>query len=307
MTLEQKLRVGTLALLTTISAGNLFHNCEHKQNTPIAIKENTPIIPINNIATDAERLNAEFGYNLETKDLVALTRMLYFEGAYDPKNDTDTDKERSFTGIAEVIKNRYLFDTCNKLSPVENPFCAKNETHMYDGEKGLAAVIYKKNNGVHQFSSLNFHPDHFSEGSISKGVLNDRKQKLNQKELERAYNTLIGVLDGSIPPQTEGALYYKNSEATDEMNGKSVRWHDAQAFLFVENDCNNIQNIPTAIQDKLTNDINIKCRIEQPYLHDHTVNIGSHQFYTVQPAEDQRKEYIWDNNRGIKYNNGKRQ
>ena len=310
MNIRRAFRLGSLAFVSALVGANyLPSRCVVEG----PIVEPSPA-PVNSLQEEVDRLNAvDPGYALDTKDLTALTRMLYFEDKFDPKLDGDAEQTKGYVGVAEVILNRYLFDTCSDRAPVPNPTCGRENVHLqYDGHDGLVGIILKEHNGVHQFSSLSQSAQFFTDGSLEKGLnyVTGTKKKdgkdvpsyaLDQHQMELAYAALVGVLDGSIAPETDGALYYKNTAVTNAKNKHLVKWDDEKAFDDTQLECGAITHMPPGISD-LTG--NYKCRVETQYDHHYDRRIGSHDYYTVKEDTHARTEIVWDNAQGKTYVDG---
>ncbi len=292
MTASQTVRRGSLALVALLAGGNLLPNsCVNKKVVvapePVVVEE-----PVSSFGEQVERLNrVNPQYALTERDLVALTRMLYFEDKFDRKLPSDAEQKKGYAAVAEVIKNRFLFDTCGEHAPIKNPTCQSSERFVhYDGDQGLAAVIEQhaviSGQRIYQFTSQSDFSRYFTLASLAQGI--DFTRNTEEKhQIDLAYNALVGVLDGSISPLTEGALSYKNSDTTNQV------WNDKQVFLLPSDECDDLR-IPIGPKGRASvRDGSARCRIEQSYVHDRTKVIGSHDFYTV--VEGDRKEVVWDN------------
>ncbi len=249
-------------------------------------------------------------------DLVAITRMLYFEDWGDPLLHGDVKQAHGYAAIAEVIKNRQLFDLCAENAPVKNPTCGRSKVDtLYDGDKGLAAIIeqntIKKGKKIYQFTSQADFSEYFQADSLAKGMnyLIPKKDSagkpiqvnaFDSKHITLAYKTLVDVLEGKVSPLTQGALSYKN-------NGTSAYvWDDQEAMMVPSSDCSALKY---ALEEKAQTQVEqamqrgkAECRIEQQYVHDLTKQIGSHHFYTM--VKGDRREVIWDNSHRNTYENG---
>jgi len=296
MNLRQTFRLGSLGLVAALAGAKYLPlSCAPKE----AIVEPTPV-PQSPLQAEVQRLNdINPGYALTEKDLVKLARMVYFEDKFDSALDGDEAQKKGFAAVAEVILNRFLYDTCSSEAPVQNHTCTDAKPTMrYGSDKGLVGVILKEDKGTHQFSSLSpkWYGKFFTDDSISSGLYGPSFGVGERHQMDLAYSALVGVLDGSIAPQTEGALSYKNTDVTHKLNGKTITWHDQKAFGDTSTDCADITQQP----EKMGVASDIMCRVEQDFVHDRTVKIGGHDFYTVVPAG--RKEFVWAD--GCKYNDG---
>lgn len=301
MNMLQKFRWGCIGLVSLVAGGNLLPNScvRPKPITPVPVEE--PVIKLpseadsSTLAQDAKRLNERNPqYNLTETDLVALTRMLYFEDKFDPKLEGDIQQKKGYAAIAEVIKNRLLFDTCSQDSPVVNPSCGRDDvdTH-YDGHKGLSAIIdqhmqTKDKKKIYQFTSKADFSSYFTTNSLKKGLYETSFDAQEKHQVDLAYEALVGVLDTSIAPLTQGALYYKNSQKSDAINGRKIKWDGKKAFNDTLIDCSALQNKVR----KMDSAEDIECRIEREFDHDYTLSIGSHDFYTVTEDLTARREIV---------------
>ncbi len=289
MNLRRALRIGSLGLVTALAGANYLPSHCALQDI---IVEPTPVpTPQTSLQAEAQRLNdINPGYALTEKDLVRLARMVYFEDKFDSALQGDVEQKKGFAGVAEVIKNRFLYDTCSPKSPVQNHTCEKEKPIVrYGSENGLVGVILKENNGIHQFSSLSpkWYGNFLTNVSVSQGLYDSSFGTQEKHQMDLAYSALVGVLDGSIALQTEGALSYKNTEVTNKLNGRTVKWHDQKAFGAMSTDCNDLQYKPK----KMSSAREVTCRVETDFVYDQTKKIGGHDFYTV--VEGDTKEVVY--------------
>jgi len=326
MNFRQKLTAGSIGLMSVLTTGNIFHSFE-----PSKIEVKTPIINVdqiqestelkkdnkrnNNLKYDAETLN-KLGYDVNADDLATLTGILYYETFPDPAIRSTEEQRESLEGVANVILNRYLFDTCDKASPIINVDCDKSQ---YDGDKGLRAIVLKKNinkntgNIEHQFSCVNDHKQFFNTRSEERQKIIDgyhfnhldstKKSAFDSKIIRLAYESLLKVLSHQIKDPTNGALSYKNTNATNKLRGRFTKWNGKQVFTGVDFDCSHITQIPdeTVRRNIEKNNPSITCRTDISFVHDWVKKIGSHDFYTV---TKERKETIFDNNKGHRFDDG---
>lgn len=301
MNTRRAFRIGALSFVAAVAGANyLPSSCAYKK--PVVEPGPQPTDPLQD---QVDRLNdINPGYALEKNDLVALTRMLYFEDKFDPKFNSDAEQSGGYAAIAEVIKNRYLFDMCAPEAPVQNPTCGRDKPHtQYDGHDGLIGIITREHNGVHQFSSLSQYAPFFTPESLGQGLYDSSFGTQERHQIDLAYGALIGVLDGSISPETHGALYYKNTDVTNRKNGHLVKWDDEKAFDDTELDCSAITHVPSVIPGEVwTSAKDVKCRVERPFDHQYDLTIGSHDYYTVEEDADERTEFVWYD--GHKYVDG---
>lgn len=207
-----------------------------------------------------------------------LAKILYFE-TYDLPGAE---------AAAHVIRNRYLFDTCHPLSPLENFTCYDEPKAYFGGDKGLIGVVTKGNKGIHQFSCIDQNPTYF------RGKLDTNVQGLNSARLEKAHTALEGVLNNAIEDPTGGALFYKNSEISGQ------RWQDKIAFAASIKECDSLtQPLNDAQGNSLLLDDHARCLVDIVYKKDHSAYIEGHDFYTIRPM---RKETVYKN--GCKFVNG---
>lgn len=296
MNLRRALRIGSLAFVAALAGANyLPDGCAIKK--PVIVNPAPVPVPVSPLEADVVRLNALTpAYALTEKDLVRLARMVYFEDKFDSELHGDEAQKNGFAAVAEVINNRFLYDTCSPESPVHNPTCERDKIQtQYDGDKGLVGVILKEDHGVHQFSSLSAYESFFTPSSLGQGIYDSSFGAQEKHQMDLAYQALIEVLDGSVAPQTQGALSYKNTDVTSKLNGRAISWHDQKAFGDTSLDCKDITHRPA----KMKKATDVQCRVEADYNHDWTVKIGGHDFYTV-VAE--RAEFVWADS--CKYNDG---
>ncbi|MBI5797888.1 hypothetical protein HZA98_03220 [Candidatus Woesearchaeota archaeon] len=286
--MNRKFSLASLGICGLIAAGNCI---PHKAHVVQGLAPEHAVHESGALGDEVDRLAGK-GYSVTGSDLAALTRVLYFEDAGDSKLHGDEEQRQGYAAIAEVIRNRYLFDTCNADAPVKNPSCGNdNPRVMYGGDKGLRGIIFKENKGVHQFSSLGDHPEWFTKDSLGRG-LNARDSTgkvLDQHQLDLAYAALTAVFEGRTEDITNGALSYKNSAMSDAQNGKHITWHDQEVFGAVSTDCHELEHRSRLLAKALEGD-KVTCRIERNFVHDYTKNIGTHAFYTVR--EDDRREIV---------------
>lgn len=313
--LRRNFRRASLVFVSVLAAGNFLpESCAKKVVVAPPILEP---VPVSTLGRDVQRLNALHPeYNLSENGLVALTRMLYFEDWGDPLLHGDIEQAQGYAAIAEVIKNRHLFDLCAENASVKNPTCGRPKVDtLYDGDKGLAAIIeqntVKKGRKIYQFTSQADFADYFHVDSLARGInylipKKDDKGKtvhvhaFDAKNIALAYETLVDVLEGKIAPLTEGALSYKNNNTSPNV------WHDQEAMVVPSSDCSALEyGLEEKAQTEVEKGIQrgkVDCRIEQQYIHDYTKQIGSHHFYTM--VEGDRSEVIFDNSRRKTYVNG---
>ena len=297
MNFNRAFRIGALSLVAALAGANyLPENCAQK---PVIV-EPTPVSQTP-LEKEVQRLNAiNPEYALTEKDLIKLVRMVYFEDKFDDALVGDEAQKRGFAAVIEVIKNRFLYDTCSSEAPVQNYTCTRDRpVARYGANNGLIGVILKEDNGTHQFSSLSpqWYGSFFIDTSVRQGLYDASFGAQEKHQMDLAYQALVGILDGNIVSQTGGALSYKNTNVTHKLNGKTIQWHDQKVFGDTSRDCDEITKRPK----KMETAQDVECRVEQDFVHDWTVKIGGHDFYTVVFGE--RKEFVWADT--CKYNDGK--
>src|SRR3989344_4219280 len=179
-------RLACLSYLGAIAAGNFIPDGCAAKKVVVATKPAVPveeIAPTGDLGEDTERLNALHPeYKLAGNDLVALTRMLYFEDAGDRLLHGDAEQKKGYAAVAEVIKNRLFFDICSADAAVQNPTCGREKVQR------MYYLVPKK-----------------VEGKIVK----DTKSKtvsvpvFDEKQIALAYSAFLGVLEGNIDPLTD--------------------------------------------------------------------------------------------------------
>ncbi|HIH15643.1 MAG TPA: hypothetical protein HA360_00905 [Nanoarchaeota archaeon] len=316
-------RLACLSYLGAIAAGNFIPDGCAAKKVVVATKPAVPveeIAPTGDLGEDTERLNALHPeYKLAGNDLVALTRMLYFEDAGDRLLHGDAEQKKGYAAVAEVIKNRLFFDICSADAAVQNPTCGREKVQrMYDGDKGLAAIIeqniVRNNKKIYQFTSQSDFSEYFTVASLARGmnylvpkkvegkIVKDTKSKtvsvpvFDEKQIALAYSALLGVLEGNIDPLTDGALSYKNSGTSSQV------WDDTEIMKVSILDCSVLRRKVDKKARKAIQEGKAECRIEQSYVHDFTQKIGSHSFYTLEEGE--RREVVFDNSRGNAFVDG---
>ncbi len=313
--MNRKFSLACLGYLAALGAGNLFHGDEQEDGLKIEPQEqkerkvsstDPQEVTTKRIKDDVTRVNKIRNYNLTSDGLVALARTVYFEGSFDSQVDNNTELIASYGGIAQVILNRYLFDTCSKDSPLKNPNCENNGQYLFGGEKGIEGIVRKEVKGVHKFSCVDDHPHFYTRSSLDDGLNSatyfGRKKKnvqsLNVRRLRFAYNTLVNVLDGSIAENTGGAFYYKNNSATNQV------WTGDQAFVDANNSCQDLKYKPDKAAQALIEEGSKKvhCRVETSYELHYTINIGGHAYYKMVPSTT---ETVFDDKHRHTFVNGK--
>lgn len=322
----RRLSLGYIGLLGALAIGNLFGINEKKDEQDSLLQQETqehgqeknrekygsinnpPKVTFDQIKKDVAQLNTVRNYNLTSEGLVAVVRTVYFEGSYDSDVDNNNELLESYKGIAQVILNRFLYDTCSEKSPHVNLKCKTDEQYRFGGEKGVEGIIRKEVLGVHQFSCVDDHPYFYEKSSLDDG-LNSRtyfgKKKdnknvhdLNVKRLRFAYQAVIGVLDDSNPGRTGKAFFYKNTGASDQV------WDKVQAFMDVSDNCSQLKySVPAATQVLIDDKSKrVHCVIETSYDRDKTIEIGGHSYYALVPK---KTEIVFDNLHVMTYVNGK--
>jgi hypothetical protein len=143
--------------------------------------------------------------------LVYITRVVYFEGAYDSKARDVEDIKAGLVGITSVMYNRYLFDINRERNGLPRVF-SKDGGNLFD-------VVFhnapNKFGGVTwQFSAI---PDNVSYFSSDQTLTLDTG-KMNADRTLLCYDALIAVLMGKNPDNTNAALFYQNPSRADSHN-----------------------------------------------------------------------------------------
>jgi len=153
---------------------------------------------------------------------IYLTRVLYFEGGWDPKAKTDDQLKEGLEGIASVIYNRYKYDTDREDNGKKRQFSRKGD-NLFD----LAFLHGKNKYGgtTWQFTCIRDHPEYFykHEGEegwdmYGNGKLNIAVGDMDSIKTDWCYNALLNVISGNAEDNTNGALFYKNSATSDSAN-----------------------------------------------------------------------------------------
>jgi hypothetical protein len=143
--------------------------------------------------------------------LIYITRVIYFEGAFDAKAKDLADIKAGLTGIASVIYNRYVFDQANEKSGRPRAFSNKG-ANLYD------IVFHRAPNKygsiTWQFSAIAKNASYFNGNrplSLASGKINPDRALL-------CYEILMEVLAGKRSDNTKAALFYQNPRYVDRYN-----------------------------------------------------------------------------------------
>jgi len=298
--MKRGIKVAGLGLLGLLAATNFIpeKNEGCKVEEPALVQ--TPQVSQGiDIDSDVKKLREVYP-EMDKKQLRAIARMVYFEGFPDEiigPNGSDKEYRKSFTGIAEVIRDRYMFDNCveNDFFEFDRKFCGINQ---FGGEsRDFIDILSKEEKGEHQFSSWRFYNKFFTDGLNSL-----YHPELNKEKLELAYNTSLDVLlgDSNI---TKGALWYKNNPKSDEMRAKRgqklQRWHNESMITVAEGKSEEACGLISNLRDKIVEGQKVQCRIESQYIADNDdIVIGGHNYYHGHISDT---EYIWNDTKGKSY------
>ena len=197
---------GILATLAVVSAleKRPQYEVSLEDYGPTAEQMREAMYPVRaRLERDVEELN-ESGYALEAEDLAYLSRVLYFEGAFDPKAESLGDIREGYAAIASVIKNRWEFDQ-------------KHGKNKFRGDDGLLGVSQKSK----AFSCIDLDKGYFVEEKFSDawGDIDLIVGKMNSQRLALAYHTLVSVLAGEISDPTQDAVFYVADYVEADWNG----------------------------------------------------------------------------------------
>jgi hypothetical protein len=164
----------------------------------------------NKIANDAAIL-IKHGLIDNPAQLIYITRVLYFEGAFDPEARSLDDIKEGLTGIASVMYNRYLFDTGREKIGQPRAF-SNNGDNLYD------IVFYHAPNNkggiTWQFSAIPINNRYFN----GKQHLTLSSGKMNSDRTLLCYKVLMEVLTEKRYDNTNAALFYQNPGCVDRHN-----------------------------------------------------------------------------------------
>jgi hypothetical protein len=143
--------------------------------------------------------------------LVYITRVVYFEGAYDPRARSLGDVKSGLAGIASVMYNRYLFDASREKNGLPRVF-SKKGGNLFDVVFHYAPNRY---GGVTwQFSAI---PDNVSYFNSNES-LTLASGKMNPDRTLLCYRALVDVLTERATDNTNAALFYQNPGMVDAYN-----------------------------------------------------------------------------------------
>lgn len=195
---------------------------------------------------------------LNADEMTYLSKILYFE-TYDSVGAE---------AVAHVVRNRYLFDSCDPRSPVLNDNCSVK----FGGQNGLVGIV----NQPGQFSCIKDHPDYF------KSKLDVNVNGLDIEKLAKMRYALQRVVSGESNDSTNGALFYKNTKLTNKLNGYT-NWEGASAFSLEMKGCDNLENYLSGPNgEKIELEGDVKCRSDVKYVQKKTGDeIEGHDFYKL--------------------------
>jgi hypothetical protein len=143
--------------------------------------------------------------------LIYITRVIYFEGAFDAKARSLADIKEGLTGIASVIYNRYIFDTANEKAGRRRAFSGEG-ANLYD------IVFHRAPNKygsiTWQFSAIPKNTSYFN----GKRPLSLASGKINPDRALLCYEILMEVLTEKRSDNTRAALFYQNPLCVDRHN-----------------------------------------------------------------------------------------
>ncbi|MFH1972771.1 MAG: hypothetical protein ABIJ18_04820 [archaeon] len=244
----------------------------------------------------AETINRVYGYNLTAKDLIYLSRLLYFEAGSDPKTIVDRKYseekvKEGYQGIMNVIKNRNDFDLSQGRF---TRFNCTHEKRFGDGTLISVVIDHKR-----EWNAIEDNKFYFSNWSLDK-ALNDGdvmtpqrlklKDAVNQKQRQEvservnwAYEVVIGVLNQDLEDNTNGAITYRTT--VTPWGSDLVGMQGRTGFQY----CGDLTGIDP--DDKL------KCRVNATYnLNSDEIIINSHSF-----------RWMDSNRTNIRWVNGKKE
>jgi hypothetical protein len=183
-------------------AEDIQRECMRIRQTNIAISDT--------IVNDSSLL-IENGIIDNPAQLVYITRVVYFEGAYDPKARSIEDISSGLAGIASVMYNRYLFDVNRERNGLSRVF-SKKGGNLFDVVFHYAPNQY---GGVTwQFSAI---PDNVSYFKSNQS-LTLATGKMNPDRTLLCYYALVDVLTEKSTDNTNAALFYQNPSMVDHYN-----------------------------------------------------------------------------------------
>lgn len=163
-----------------------------------------------NIAKDAVPL-IKRGLIDNPAQLIYISRVIYFEGAYDTKAKSLADVKAGLAGIASVMYNRYIFDTANEKAGRLRAFSNKG-ANLYD------IVFHRAPNKygsiTWQFSAVPMNASYFN----GKRPLTLSPGKINTDRALLCYEILMEVLMEKRNDNTKAALFYQNPRYVDRYN-----------------------------------------------------------------------------------------
>lgn len=162
------------------------------------------------IANDAQLLIKQ-GIIDQPEQLVYITRVVYFEGAYDPMARDLEDIKSGLAGIASVMYNRFLFDTQRERNGLPRAFSNEGD-NLFD-----IVFHYAPNNhgGVTwQFSAIPDNTAYFNGDQ----ALTLASGKMNTDRTLLCYDVLMEVLSEKRTDNTEASLFYQNPRYVEFRN-----------------------------------------------------------------------------------------
>lgn len=191
------------------------------------------------VTKDAREIS-DGGYPMTPEQLAYLTRLAYFETAFDKRAKKEGDVVEGAEAVANVIKNRVDFDrSCNT-----NMFTRKGKgKDLFN--VGFNSRPHRSGGRVYEFTAIQKEPRYFYEHNgkegwdmHAKGVVNFSVGEMNKTKANLVYEGVRNVFLGEVPDDnTKGALFYNNPKAIDKYNrnwekryslkkGVSVNSHD---------------------------------------------------------------------------------
>ena len=196
MNLRRGFQIGSLGLFGILAAGNLLSDRCKKE----ALEESFS----SSLEEQTSFLNERFSYALSAEDLVYLTRILYFEGAFDAHATTEDELRLGYDAIASVIKNRWAFDQ-------------EHKSNKFGGKKGLRGVAEND----YAFSCVRDNPAYFAEKSFyeTKNEFSLIYGQMNFSRTELAYASFVAILSETREDPTDSATFYKTRDIPQVWEG----------------------------------------------------------------------------------------
>jgi len=154
------------------------------------------------------------GYFRTPEELAYVSRVVYFEGAFDREAGNEKELREGMESIAQVILNRYEHDTTKRRK-----FSRKG-----DNLKDLVFTSHKNKKGgrTYQFTCIRDNPEYFYENGLSvygkDGKIKVGVGGMNLKKSQLAYESVLKVLKEENENKGGDSLFYKNPVASDKYN-----------------------------------------------------------------------------------------